>query len=373
MSTIPFSPDVIAPLLEGLAIMGTGGGGNPDWGKRILEQDLHMGRAWNVINPDDLPDDALVVSGGIMGSVKALEAIGFDNVLKGWEDFFPLQAVTQVMADLLGRPINAIVPFEAGGLNTPVIMTVGARLGIPVVNGDALGRSAPETQMTSFAGHGIRVTPMPLIDQYGNVVIVQDSVDATYADEVGRFVVSKGGYMGANNHYPMTGAQLKQTVIPHTITGALELGRKVEQARQDNADPIAAVRDYFKASRDLQFHGRVAALREEEHMGFYFTTVTLEGVGNSTDRNAELIIKNETMLYKLNGRTVCMFPDMALMLEPATGRGIMSVELTEGLELVVLALPCHPRLQTAALTEAGRTAMNPARYGQTELIYEPMS
>lgn len=367
MSNPIIAPDDISPLLEGLAILGTGGGGNPEWGKMILEQDVRMGRSWVLLDPDDVADDATVVSGGIMGSVKALEAIGFENVLQGWERNFPLQEVTKIMSKLLGRPINAILPFEAGGLNTPVIMSLGARLGIPVVNGDALGRSAPETNMTSLIGHGITIPPMPLIDQYGNVVIVQEAAEPTYPDEIGRFVVSKGGYMGANNHYPMTGKQLKQAVIPHTITGALALGQKIEAARRRKVDAIAVVQEHFGAS--YVFRGRITALREEEHLGFYFTTAAL---ASEKGQSAELVIKNETMLYRLDGQTVCMFPDMTLMLEPDTGRGIMSVELKVGSEVVLMATPCHPRLQAAATSPIGRIAMSPSRYGQPDMTYRPM-
>ena len=367
MAKLTLTPADIGPLLEGLAIMGTGGGGSPIWGQMILEQDVRMGRTWNIIAPEDVPDEATVVSGGIMGSVKALEAIGFENVLEQWETSFPLLDVTRVMAGLLKRPIDAIVPFEAGGLNTPVILSLGARAGIPVVDGDALGRSAPETNMTSFIGHGINIPPMPLIDHYGNVVIVQEAVAPTYPDEIGRFVVSKGGAMGANNHYPMTGAQLKHAVIPHTITQALALGRAVVAARQMGSDPVAAAATHLGSVH--QFRGIVTSLREEESLGFYFTTVTLEGSGTW----AELVIKNETMLYREQGEIICMFPDMVMMLEPGTGRGVMSVELHEGQELVLLVKPCHPRLQTAALSEMGRVAMGPARYGHPNLTYRPMS
>ncbi len=371
MSKLTLTANDIDPLLEGLAIMGTGGGGNPAWGKMILEQDVRMGRAWNVIAPEDLPDDATVVSGGIMGSVKALEAIGFDNVLQGWETRFPLWEVTRIMAELLGRHLDAIVPFEAGGLNTPVMLSLGARAGIPVVDGDALGRSAPETNMTSFIGHGIDIPPMPLIDQVGNVVVVREATTPTYPDEIGRFVVTKGGHMGANNHYPMTGAQLKKAVIPHTISQALQLGHAVLAARRGGKDPVAAIREQLGALRE--FCGRVVSLREEEHLGFYFTTAVLEGSGTYTGHRAELVIKNETMLLRLDGQEICIFPDIVVLLEPGTGRGVMSVELRTDLELAVLALPCHPRLQAAACSEIGRVAMAPARFGQPHLIYRPMN
>ena len=102
--------------------------------------------------------------------------------------------------------------------------------------------------------------------------------------------------------------------------------------------------------------------------GFYFTNVTFDG----PDAQAKLVIKNETMLLRQGGEIVCMFPDMVVMIEPGTGRGVMSVELRTGLELVLLALPCHPRLQAAALTDTGRGAMGPARFGHPDLTYRPM-
>ena len=182
----------IEPLLQGLAILGTGGGGNPDWGRQILENDVRRGRAWQVIDLDEVADDALVVCAGMMGSVKAIEAIGFEALLERWEDDFPLLTVVRAMEGLLGRRIDAVIPFEAGGLNSPVVLTLAARMGIPAVDADALGRSAPETHMTSWHGHGVAITPMPLADSEGNIVVVSQAATPTYVDEIGRMVISRG-------------------------------------------------------------------------------------------------------------------------------------------------------------------------------------
>ena len=87
-------------------------------------------------------------------------------------------------------------------------------------NGDGVGRAAPETQMTCFIGHGVSLYPMPLSDRYGNTVIVEKADSSTYADEVGRFIVCKGGDMGANAHYPMSGAQAFSPWGPTTTPSA---------------------------------------------------------------------------------------------------------------------------------------------------------
>jgi DUF917 family protein len=225
MATLQLRPEDIEPLLEGLAIFGTGGGGSPAWGKAILENDFACGRTPQLIDLAAISDQATVVSGGIMGSVKVLEQMGTENIMRHWEERFELLEVTRVMEGLLGRSVDHVVPFEVGGLNTPVMLSLGARLGRPVIDGDALGRSAPETQMTSFIGNGVSLTPMPLVDLQGDVVVVQHATHATFPDQVGRFVITHGGGLGANNHYPMTGETAKRVVIPNTISGSLGLGR----------------------------------------------------------------------------------------------------------------------------------------------------
>ena len=251
----------IEPLLQGLAILGTGGGGNPDWGRQILENDVRRGRAWQVIDLDEVADDALVVCAGMMGSVKAIEAIGFAALLERWEDDFPLLTVVRAMEGLLGRRIDAVIPFEAGGLNSPVVLTLAARMGIPAVDADALGRSAPETHMTSWHGHGVAITPMPLADSEGNIVVVSQAATPTYVDEIGRMVISRGGHLGANCHHPMSGREARDYSVPGTFSAAAALGRAVGEA----ADPVAAAMAALGASQ--LFRGRVVGLSEEEHPG----------------------------------------------------------------------------------------------------------
>ena len=360
----------IEPLLEGLAIQGTGGGGSPEWGRQILENEFRRGRTIRLIDPNALPDEAQVACGGIMGSVKALELITFEELLAGWEDDFVLIRAFSQMSRLLGRPIDAAVPFEVGGLNAPVILSLCARMGIPTVDGDALGRSAPETQMTSFIGHGVSLTPMPLVDARGNVVIVLEQDSPTYADELGRWVVTRGGGLGGNSHYPMSGRQLKQAVVPNTISHALKIGRAVLKARRQGDNPVSAAAQAMGGN--IYFYGVIGSLREREREGFYLTVAELAGSRNWSGRKAEITIMNEAMLLSLDGKTAVIFPDLICMLEPDTGRGLMSVELHSGMEIAVLGVPCHPRLREAVQDETGRRSFAPARFGYPELDYHPM-
>lgn len=350
-------------FLEGLAILGTAGGGAPEWGRRILQHDFELGRRATIVNPEDVPDGAMVASGGIMGSVKILDRIDPNELMQRWDDRFELTEAFRVMEQTIGQEIEYIVAFEMGGLNTPVMLSLGARTGIPVINGDGLGRAAPETQMVSFIGHGISLTPMPLVDTLGNIVVVRQGVENTFADQLGRWVITRGGGMGANSHYPMTGAQLKRSVIPHTISKALTLGEALLNARRIRTDPVQTVAHELNG-RHIHT-GTISSLEESEWEGFYFTKLRM-------DTNIEIIIKNEAMALFVEGKPVTIFPDLICLLDPATGQGLMSANLKESQPLSIVVTACHPRLRQALESAAGSHAFSPNRFGQPDLVYRPL-
>jgi len=359
----------IDALLIGFGIYGTGGGGDPEWGRKILENDFSRGRTYNIVDPEDVEDDAFICSGGIMGSVKALENMSYEEIVDSWENDFVLMKAVREMEKLKGRKIDYIIPFEAGGLNSPVIMTLAARMGIPVINADAVGRSAPETQMTSFIGYGISLTPMPLVDSMGNTIIVMESNKSTYADEVGRFVVTKGGAMGANAHYAMSGAQLKKSCIPGAISNSIRVGKTILDARAKGQNPVEA---FIKEEKGLKlFEGIVTEVEGEDKGGFYLTNVTLSGLAEFSNKKAKLVIKNEVMAVWVDGKIKSIFPDLACMLYSETGLGVMSADLKAGMKITIVGLPCHERLRKCMETDAGREALGGARYGYPELEYVP--
>jgi len=361
-------PKEIDWMLRGLGILGTGGGGDPKkWGASLIRADFAEGRSYQLVSPEEVGDKALVVSGGYLGSVAEDRAL--DRVVDAWEENFELEAALHEMEILLGRRVDYIVPFEMGGGNTPVILSAGARLGLPVVDGDALGRAAPETHMTSFIGHGIQLTPMPLVDSNGTVIIVKESEDIFFPDEVGRFVVSHKPGLMANSHYPMTGAQLKKSVVPHTISGAIALGQFMVSLSGKPEERLAALREHLNGFTLMW--GRVTHVEGENRGGFYHARVSVEGLGNYKGRTVNLTIKNEVMCAWLNGRPAVVFPDLILLIDPDANEGVLTPDIEEGRELLLVGVPCHARLREAIATEVGARAFASDRYGE-QMAYRPV-
>ena len=355
-------------FLRGLGIMGTGGGGAGGFGRAIIENDLRRGRVYEHVSLQDVPDDATVASGGIMGSVKVLDRFSFDEIVAQWEERFePLMAL-RAMEQTLGRKVDFVVPFELGGLNTPVIQSLAARAGIPVIDGDGVGRAAPETQMTSFIGHGISLVPMPLADWKGNVVVVREATTPFFPDEIGRIVVTQAGGLGANAHYPMTGRAAREAVIPDTISSTLELGRALQ--RTTDLDGATRIVERHVGGR-FAFAGVIEEIVEREAMGFLVQTARLAGTGQFAGQTVELVMKNEFMMASKDGRLGCVFPDLILLLDEE-GQGVMSSELEKGQPVRMILAPCHPRMREAMATSEGAEALGAARYGQEGIAYRPV-
>lgn len=370
MARFAFKENDIEDFLAGLTIFGTGGGGEAEWGRVILNNEFTQGREMMIVDPEDIEDDAFVCSGGIMGSVKSLGDISYEEISRNWEEFFPLVEAIKTLERLKGKKVDYLVPFEIGALNTPVIMAAASRLGIPMLNADGNGRSAPETQMISFIGHGISLYPMPLVDKENNVTVVMESKSTTFADEVGRFIVVKTGGMGANAHYPMSGSEAKRYCIPYTVTNALNVGKALRETNQQGGDPIQKFSELV-SGQEL-FRGKITNLDGVDRGGFYLTDVIIKGDGPYIGKNAKLVVKNETMTLWVDGKVRIIFPDCAFMLDPKSGKGIPSIDLAEGKELVIVGAPVHERIRSFLHTEIGKQSYGGGRYGYPELKYQPM-
>ncbi|MFQ5831698.1 MAG: DUF917 domain-containing protein [Candidatus Thorarchaeota archaeon] len=354
-------------MLTGVGILGTGGGGDPvAFGKPMVDWDYERGRVYELTPPDEIRDDAFIVCGGYMGSVQAFTSIG--DMLEAWEERYELHEAMKISERISGKKVNHLVPFELGGTNTTVMLSLAARAGITTVDGDGLGRSAPESQMITFVGYGIELCPMPLVTKNGSVVVVDKATSPALADEIGRFAVVQDGGAGANNHYHQTGAQLKKAVIPNSITKSVELGEAIDDANKSGKNPIDAFLDIMGGQ--TLTHGRVEEVKGEDRAGHWHVRVRIKP--ESLKGRFEVVVKNEYMMAMSDGNPVVMFPDLICMHYPDTGHGVMSASLKEGMDVVVTAVPAHERLRYAGSTDIGRKAFSPERYGHPEHEYRPM-
>ena len=136
----------LSALALGSGILGTGGGGNSYYGQLVAGQIMTDGSAVRVIDVTEMDPDSFAISSAAIGaplvclekppSLRALQ-LGLDSVA----------------AVLKGR-VGAFVTAEIGGLQCMFPLMLAAQTGIPLLNGDGIGRAFPEIQMCTFMIYG---------------------------------------------------------------------------------------------------------------------------------------------------------------------------------------------------------------------------
>ena len=85
-----------------------------------------------------------------------------------------------------GAKIDAIIPLEPGGRNTPNPLSSGARLGIPIVDGDYAGRAIPEIVQITPCIAGRMPWPSTSVDPFGNALIIREAATAPMVERIGK-------------------------------------------------------------------------------------------------------------------------------------------------------------------------------------------
>ncbi len=342
----------LSEITLGASILATGGGGDPEIGLLWAYNVVDQGKEILLIDPEAMPDEALAAIAGCLGAALVLT----EKPPNGQELFWCYDSLRRYM----GKSIEAVVPPEAGGVNTPVPMAVAGAVGIPVIDADGMGRAFPELQMTSFYIHGVSPSPTAAADEKGHVTIC-DASDALLTERIIRNAAMAYGGISWIAGYPMTGRQLKDTAILRSISMAWDLGKRVFNARRKHLDPIAEAINLTGGYR--AFQGKIVDIdREfgaEKTKGFSLGRITVEGIDDFKGRTAVVDFQNEWLNLEIDGEVRCMPPDLICILDPATGEPIRTDIVRYGYRGTVLLIPAHERMRT----ERGIATFGPRYFG----------
>ncbi len=323
----------VEDIVVGAAVLGAGGGGPPYLGRILGLQAFEEGKI-RLLNLVDLPDDSTVVVSAGMGSPAAH--------LEKWVDVQLIKAF-EALRKYLGREVHAVAPIETGGGNIPTAMYVAAKENVPLVDGDGAGRAVPELQMVMYYIHKIPVSPMAVADSLGNVAILE-VVDAYAAERIARAVTVEYGYVAGLAAFPMTGKQLKESVIPNTITFAEKIGRALRESKTLGRDLIKAVLVVTNGVELIR--GRITNVAGKTIKGFDFGTTEIEGEGTYLGIALRVDFKNENMIAWKDGEPVAMVPDLICMINMENGQPLTNVDVRPGLRVSVIGISAHEKWRT---------------------------
>ena len=345
-------------LSLGAALLGTGGGGNPHIGMLRTREIMRRGGVVEIIPVDALADDDLVVSVGGIGA----PVVGVEKFEQGEECLRAMRA----LEDTFDFQARAVISAEIGGANAMEPMLTGAQAGIPIIDGDGMGRAFPEVQMDTFFIYGLKPCPAAIADEKGNVVVFRDVIDMYWLERFSRSIAVNMGAAAGYATPPMTGAYLKEVTVRDTVTQAIGIGHTILNARKAHRDVIDAVLDHTGAR--LMMTGKTVDVHRELKGGFAVGEAIIEGVGDWQGVAGKIAIQNENLILWRDGEVAVTVPDLIVNLDLDTGEPITTEVLRYGQRLAVIALRADPLMTTERALEV----VGPAAFGYPDLCYRPL-
>jgi uncharacterized protein len=327
-------------LARGAALLGTGGGGDPHIGRLMVEAAIREHGPVTVLDPGEVDDAAFVVPTAMMGAPTVM----VEKIPRGDEAVIALRALERH----IGRSADATMPIECGGINSMIPLVVAATTGLPVVDADGMGRAFPELQMETFGVYGVPGSPMVVAGDHGETVTIDTGADNRRMEWLARGATIRMGGAALIADYPMSGADVKRTAVPRTLSLGLSLGRALREAREQLRDPISALAEALAPTAyshlRVLFAGKVADVERRTVDGFAKGRARFVSFdGTSTLRT---VFQNENLVAEVDGVVTCIVPDLICVLEAESGEPITTETLRYGQRVVVVGISTPEIMRT---------------------------
>ena len=337
--------DTLGAMARGCAVLGAGGGGDTYYGLLQAQQAAGDFGPVPLVDVDELPDDALIMPCGGVGA----PLVGLEKIEAGDEG----ERLRDLMQRHTGRTVAALMAGEIGGGNGLIPVTWAARMGLPVVDADGMGRAFPLVSQVTMELAGISPCPAVMTDERGNVIVFQ-AISGDWVERLERAAAAEFGGMGSAADFPLTAAQARAATVRGSVSQAIRIGEAVANAA---GSPVVAVIAATGAFRLVG--GKVLDVRREVADGFMRGSVVIEGLGQDAGRLIRLELQNEHLVALEGGRLLASVPDLITMLDSATADAISADRVSYGQRVVVIAFGCDPIWRT----ERGIAAVGPRAFG----------
>jgi len=357
-------------FLQGCLVLGTGGGGSPEMGMRILKKALEDGISLGWVDADDIPDDVWSVNPCGTGSIAPLSEETLRQIEKmGLVDQLGDDALIEAVKELenyLGHSFGCVVAFEPGAGNTPDALVVGGRLGIPAVDGDYAGRAVPEDIQSTTHLYGKHIWPFTAVDRWGNVTIVKTCANPLIGERLGKHLALAAFGDASTAITPIPAREMKEVLVRGTLTKCLNIGRATRLALEKGEDPVDAIVDVTEGWR--LFEGVVTGKDWEDRDGYMFGTTHIAGTGDYEGQTLDVWFKNENHVSWLNGEPWICSPDIVALVRTHSGQGITNADIKESDEITAVGI----KGLEAFRTEFGLNECTGPRYFGFDIDYRPI-
>jgi hypothetical protein len=340
----------------GGAVLGSGGGGDPYLGKLMAQRAIEQYGSPELLPLKEVPDRALVMlPAGIGAPSVIIEKIAGGDEAVG---------VARALQKHLGKKAYAVMSAEVGGLNGTIPIQVAARLKIPVIDADCMGRAFPEVQLVVPTLYGVSATPLVLADEKGNEVVLH-TVNNEWTELLARTIALKMGGIALMALFPMEGKIAKKATLPGMVTFCRRIGETLRLARQKKKDILA---ELLKVTKGIRlFRGKIVNLDRRVEKGWNLGELTIQGSDDCNGESMKIDFQNENLIARIGDKVLATVPDLITILDQDTAFPITTEGLKYGLRVTVIGMPCHREWRTPK----GIALAGPHHFGYN-IPYQPL-
>ncbi len=184
--------------------------------------------------------------------------------------------------------------------------------------------------------YGKNSYPFSSVDKWGDVAIVKHTVNPHMLERIGKQLSVAAYDMTAIASTVLPAAEMREILVPGTMSMCLELGRSIRRAREAGEDPIEATISVTGGWR--LFEGVVESKEWEDRDGYMFGTVHMRGTGDSEGHTLSVWFKNENHVSWLDGEPWVCSPDLVTLAYAESGEATTNTLIDSGDRIVAVGM-----------------------------------
>jgi DUF917 family protein len=317
-------------IITGAALLGSGGGGSPKDGLKLLDELISQGKAEvTLITNQEMAEDEWAVMVAEMGAPKVFrEAKSFPETVIAFNRM-------QEAAAHSGRRLKYLMAGELGGFNTMVPLYVAALEGVPFVDADGNGRAVPELGADLYAVGEVPHSPITMASNNGDSVVVylNDPLDHKSAESILRHISVAYGQLAAFCTYVVNRDMIVDKLAPGTMTLCMAVGMAFREA--DSFEQLSRALEDEVGAKKL-FVGSISNVDLKSEGGFDLGITHLDGAEAYAGRTVSIGFKNENMLLReKTGEVIATVPDLIMLVDVEGLRPLTNADTKPGQKVAV--------------------------------------
>lgn len=335
------SSEKLHHIIEGAALLGSGGGGNKAAAYALLKYIVETAPSGKVqlLSALDHSFDSSAIGCVIadIGANSAQEEKQYEAIATAFNE------LSLQMQRTIGTSLAFVLPIETGPENSMVPFVVAAHYGIPVLDIDGAGRAVPVLPLATFS----ELPPCPAViaNDKGDFILLQiDNVadlDSMLRPITGLALFGNSGSLAL---WPSRIDPLLKYAVKNSLSYAMACGELIDCLQKGLQIDAGCLNFVNERKACLLGQGIVQSILNKEEGAFDYSQVVIHDV--LSDTTISVLVQNESLiLYNSSQPGPMLTAPASIGYLKTDGSAITNAEIKQGDEVFVLAIDAHEALK----------------------------